>query len=240
MSDTETTRQTVHVVYGGNFGEDEPAVFEREQDAHAYAQLVGGMGTDLIICDRKVAAQMIDQERRAEAEDEGQFVPYGIAWPIKADGCDPPDGWSWVEKGDDEDVYDSDEDAAKALIEAGIGTEYRYFHRATLEDRTKGPGAEWADLNGCSVAINVPEPEPPEPTTSGHGWLVCAPGDPNETQVAAMIALAANDHYTASEYNPVTGAVLLIIWRENGREDHYIVNRDGSIRDLKPTERSNP
>ena len=34
--------QTVHVVTGANFGENEPAVFVREKDAEAYAHEAGG------------------------------------------------------------------------------------------------------------------------------------------------------------------------------------------------------
>lgn len=81
--------------------------------------------------------------------------PYpGIFWPVKSDSQDPPDGWSWVERLDEADLYESDWDAAQALIEKhGVpATEVRWFDRYTHE-----PLDDYR--TGASVAINVPEPE---------------------------------------------------------------------------------
>jgi hypothetical protein len=61
----------VYIVTGGNFGDDDPAAFENEEDAKTYARLVGGcMSGRMLVCDRETAAEMIRQER-AEDEDPG-------------------------------------------------------------------------------------------------------------------------------------------------------------------------
>jgi len=80
----------------------------------------------------------------------------GIHWPADPDGFDPPEGWSWVERCDSCQRYPDDESAAKQLNDLGHGTEYRYFDRETLEDRSAD--TESPELEGCSVAINVSPP----------------------------------------------------------------------------------
>lgn len=146
---------TVYVVTS-HYADDDPAVFATEALANRYADTFSPQGVvdELLVCDGELAEKMI----REASSDDLSRAPYGIHWPADPDGWEPPDGWSWVEKGDEEDEYATDEDAARELVRLGIGTEWRYFHRETLEDRSQGDAAIWADLSGCSVAINVPDP----------------------------------------------------------------------------------
>lgn len=81
-----TELQEVYVVTGGNFGEDDPAVFAREEDAETYASLVGGAQERLLVCDKEVAAKMIAHERNGGSEEEEQpriaLCRRGDAWHL--------------------------------------------------------------------------------------------------------------------------------------------------------------
>lgn len=97
---------------------------------------------------------------RAIGAEHGDSYP-GIHWPTRADCTLPPDGWSWVERCDEADIYEDDEEAAYALIKI-LGErrdadtlpnfEVRWFDRETHEPT---PDNEYH--SGASVAINVPE-----------------------------------------------------------------------------------
>lgn len=132
--------------------DDGPYLFADQHDADRFALAVGAAGGNSIdgratICDRDTTTELIKQET-ADVEP----IPYGVAYPMNVGTA--PDGWSWVQKGDDEDVFDSDEDAAQALISAGIGTDWSYFNRRThMEVGKQDRGA------GYDVAINAPEPD---------------------------------------------------------------------------------
>jgi hypothetical protein len=76
-------------------------------------------------------------------ECSGELVA-GVRWPADPHEATPPPGWSWVEHCDACRRFGTDEDAASALIAAGVGARYTLFAHA--------PGA--AAGRGC--AIDVP------------------------------------------------------------------------------------
>jgi hypothetical protein len=122
---------------------------QRDQRSSATVFEVCRIGDDTVV--RIDLTDPDDQAVRCTACPSGELA--GIRWPADPDGFDPPEGWSWVERCDSCNRYPDDESAAKHLNELGHGTEYRYFDRDTLEDRSTH--AECPDLEGCSVAINA-------------------------------------------------------------------------------------
>jgi hypothetical protein len=62
-----------------------------------------------------------------------------------------------------------------------------------------------------------------------HGWLVCAPGDPNERQTDAMLTLSGPDHYCAERWNADTGAVRFVVYHDH-RTMEYSVDVAGEVR----------
>lgn len=146
--------------------EDGLYVFASESDAKRFEDAVNGAedtaygsscyrSTQTVVSDAETVAKLIASER--DPDDERAAIPEGIAWPIKTDGCDPPEGWSWVERDDDADIYRFDSDAAEALIAAGIGTEWSYFDRVT-HDRITGDEVV-STRAPIGTAVNVPEPD---------------------------------------------------------------------------------
>jgi hypothetical protein len=125
---------------------------QRDQRSSATVFEVCRIGDDTVV--RIDLADPDEQAVMCTACPSGELA--GIRWPADPDGFDPPEGWSWVERCDSCYRYPDDESAAKHLNELGHGTEYRYFDRDTLEDRSTH--AECPDLEGCSVALNALAP----------------------------------------------------------------------------------
>lgn len=147
--------------------EDGLYVFANENDAQRFEEAVNGdedtaygsscyRSTQTVVSDAETVAKLIASER--DPDDERAAILHGIAWPIRTDGCDPPEGWSWVERDDDyPDTYRFDSDAAEALIAAGIGTEWSYFDRRTYDRISSTDVIGYTGPIG--TAVNVPEPD---------------------------------------------------------------------------------
>lgn len=64
------------------------------------------------------------------------------------------------------------------------------------------------------------------------GWLVCAPGDPNELQWSAIYALAGAGDFCAEHWNYITSEVRCVI--DYGTEGiRFVIDTLGVVR---PTE----
>ena len=65
-----------------------------------------------------------------------------------------------------------------------------------------------------------------------HGWVVCAPGDPNERQTRAINDMAGPYRLCATEWNADTGAVRFEVQRPSGTF-HYSVDLQGNFDHLR-------
>lgn len=65
-------------------------------------------------------------------------------------------------------------------------------------------------------------------TAEEHGWVVCAPGDPNDRQIQAIVSMAGSHRLCMYLYNADTGEVAFTVDRES--EFYYIVDREGQTR----------
>lgn len=59
--------------------------------------------------------------------------------------------------------------------------------------------------------------------SGGRNWVVCAPGDPNENQWAAIRTLASGRNFCAQLYNTNSGYVMVEVENINGDVDVYTV-----------------